>query len=306
MSDIAVKDDISMTDRPAGAARRTQAANFHRILGIDFFDGSARAAIALMREGGLLVIPAAPALKDLDSNPGYRDALLNADLAITDSAFMVLIWNRLQQTRIRRLSGLEYLSVLLLEPGVRRPGNTVWIMASPSSAQRNRAWLERQGINIPDDHVYLAPMYAAAGCTEPSEDGSPSLSDPVLLERLERLRPQHIILTIGGGTQECLGLYLKRNLSYRPAIHCVGAAIAFLSGDQVSIPMWADRYYLGWLFRSLSEPKRYGPRYWEARKLLDLMRRNRGYLPPLKFCPPITAASVSNDRPLSHFGTVQK
>ena len=79
MSDIAVKNDISMTDRPAGAARRTQAANFHRILGIDFFDGSARAAIALMREGGLLVIPAAPALKDLDSNPGYRDALLNAD-----------------------------------------------------------------------------------------------------------------------------------------------------------------------------------------------------------------------------------
>jgi UDP-N-acetyl-D-mannosaminuronic acid transferase (WecB/TagA/CpsF family) len=305
MSHIAVKDDISTIDRPAGAARRTQAANFHRILGIDFFDGSARAAIALMREGGLLVIPAAPALKDLDRNPDYRDALLNADLAITDSAFMVLIWNRMQRTPIRRLSGLEYLRVLLLEPGVRRPGNTVWIMPSPSSAKRNRAWLQRQGITIPDDHVYLAPMYTAS-CTEPAEDGSQSLSDPVLLERLERLRPQHIILTIGGGTQERLGLYLKRNLSYRPAIHCVGAAIAFLSGDQVCIPMWADRYYLGWLFRSLSEPKRYGPRYWEARKLLILMRRNRGYLPPLKSCHPITPASVSNDQALSHFGTVQE
>jgi UDP-N-acetyl-D-mannosaminuronic acid transferase (WecB/TagA/CpsF family) len=306
MSHIAVKDDISIMDRPAGAARRTQAANFHRILGIDFFDGSARAAIALMREGGLLVIPAAPALKDLDRNPDYRDALLNADLAITDSAFMVLIWNRLQQTRIRRLSGLEYLRVLLLEPGVRRPGNTAWIMASPISAQRNRAWLERQGIAVPDDHLYLAPMYTAVVGAEPSEADPYSLSDPVLLERLERLRPQHIILTIGGGTQERLGLYLKRNLSYRPAIHCVGAAIAFLSGDQVSIPMWADRYYLGWLFRSLSEPKRYGPRYWEARKLLNLMRRNRSYLPPLKSRPPITPAPISHDRALSHFGTIQK
>ena len=47
-------------------------------------------------KGGLLVVPAAPALKDLDRSPDYRDALLNADLAITDSAFMVLIWNRLQ------------------------------------------------------------------------------------------------------------------------------------------------------------------------------------------------------------------
>src|SRR5882757_5467648 len=172
----------------------------HRILGIDFFDGSPRAAIDLMRNGGLLVIPAAPALKDLDHNLDYRESLLNADLAITDSA-------------------------------------------------------------------YMAPIY-----------GSASISDPALLERLNRLRPQHVIVTIGGGTQERLGLHLKRNLAYRPAIHCIGAAIAFLSGDQVHIPVWADRYYLGWLFRSLAEPKRYIPRYWDARKLLAIMLRNRSRL----------------------------
>ena len=113
-----------------------------RILGIAFFDGSAKAAIAIMRNGGLLVIPAAPALKDLDHNLDYRESLLNADLAITDSAFMVLIWNRLQSQPIKRLSGLEYLRELLLEPDVRQPGNTLWIMASPVSAQRNLAWLK--------------------------------------------------------------------------------------------------------------------------------------------------------------------
>ena len=108
------------------------------------------------------------------------------------------------------------------------------------------------------------------------------ISDPALLERLDRLRPQHIIMTIGGGTQERLGLYLKRNLTCRPAIHCIGAAIAFLSGDQVHIPVWADKYYLGWLLRSLSEPKRYVPRYWDARKLFALMLRHRDRLPELK------------------------
>jgi UDP-N-acetyl-D-mannosaminuronic acid transferase (WecB/TagA/CpsF family) len=246
-------------------------ATTHRILGIDFFDGSAQAAIALMRSGGLLVIPAAPALKDLDRNLDYRDALLNADLAITDSAFMVLIWNRLQSTPIKRLSGLEYLRELLLEPDVRQPGNTLWIMASPLSAQRNLAWLKGQGITIPEDNIYMAPMY-----------GSASISDAALLERLNRLRPQHVIVTIGGGTQERLGLYLKRNLAYRPAIHCIGAAIAFLSGDQVHIPVWADRFYLGWLFRSLAEPKRYAPRYLDAFKLLPLMLRHRDRLPGLK------------------------
>jgi hypothetical protein len=38
----------------------------HRILGIDFFDGSAKAAIEIMRSDGLLVIPPPPALKDLE------------------------------------------------------------------------------------------------------------------------------------------------------------------------------------------------------------------------------------------------
>jgi UDP-N-acetyl-D-mannosaminuronic acid transferase (WecB/TagA/CpsF family) len=243
----------------------------HRILGIDFFDGSAQAAIAIMRNGGLLVIPAAPALKDLDHNLDYRESLLNADLALTDSAYMVLIWNRLQSKPIKRLSGLEYLRELLLEPDVRQPGNTLWIMASPISAKRNLAWLEGHGIAIPEDHIYMAPMY-----------GNAPISDPVLLERLNRLRPRHVIVTIGGGTQERLGLYLKRNLAYRPAIHCIGAAIAFLSGDQVHIPVWADKFYLGWLFRSIAEPKRYVPRYWGAFKLLPLLLRHRDRLPGLK------------------------
>lgn len=243
----------------------------HRILGIDFFDGSAHAAIEIMRSGGLLVIPAAPALKDLDRNPGYREALLNADLVITDSAFMVLVWNRLQSTPIKRLSGLEYLRELLLEPDVRQPGNTLWIMASPVSAKRNLDWLTEQGITIPEGNVYMAPIY-----------GRGPIADPALVDRLNRLRPQHIIITVGGGTQERLGFYIKRSLPYRPAIHCIGAAIAFLSGDQVRIPVWADKFYLGWLLRSLSEPKRFIPRYLDAFKLYPLLRRYGDRLPDLR------------------------
>jgi UDP-N-acetyl-D-mannosaminuronic acid transferase (WecB/TagA/CpsF family) len=237
------------------------------ILGVDFFQGTAAEAVERMRAGGLLVVPAAPALKDMETNPAYREALVNADMAITDSAFMVMIWNRLQGDSITRLSGLEYLRELLLLPEIQRAGGCVWIMASPVSAKRNLEWLAGQGIEVPAECVYMAPMYGA------------EIADPKLLELLERLRPKHVVVTVGGGTQERLGLYLKRSLSYLPAIHCIGAAIAFLSGDQVRIPVWADRMYMGWLFRSLSEPRRYLPRYWEARKLFDLMRRYRDRLP---------------------------
>lgn len=242
---------------------------FRRILGIDFFGGNAREAIELIRPGGLLVVPAAPALKDLGLDRDYREALLNADLAITDSAYMVLIWNRIQGDNVRRLSGLEYLRELLQEPDVRESGNTLWIMASPTSAKMNLEWLASQGIDVPAEAVYMAPRYDRV------------IEDPGLVELLERLRPRHVVVTIGGGTQERLGLYLKRKLSYLPAIHCIGAAIAFLSGDQVRIPVWADKFYAGWLYRCVAQPKLYVPRYWHARRLLGLMRQFRSELPPL-------------------------
>jgi UDP-N-acetyl-D-mannosaminuronic acid transferase (WecB/TagA/CpsF family) len=242
---------------------------YRRILGVDFFCGSVREAVSRMRRGGLLVVPAAPALKDLSTNGPYREALLNSDLAITDSAFMVLVWNAVERDNVSRVSGLEYLRELLREPDVRRPGGTVWIMASATSARRNLAWLEREGIEVPEECVYVAPLYRGA------------IHDPELIEMLSRLQPQHVIVTVGGGTQERLGLYLKRRLPFLPAIHCIGAAIAFLSGDQVHIPVWADKHYLGWLLRSLSDPRRNVPRYWDARHLFPLIVRYRDTLPPL-------------------------
>ena len=241
-----------------------------RILGIDFFLGTAEEAIDRIRSGGLLVVPAAPALKDLATNVGYRESLVNADLAITDSGLMVLIWNLLANDRITRLSGLEYLRVLLGERDVRAPGSTLWVMANEKSVGTNVKWLMEQGIHVPEECIYVAPFYG------------PQVEDPALAERLNRLRPKHVIVTLGGGVQERLGLWLKRRLEYMPAIHCVGAAIAFLSGDQVLIPEWVDHFYFGWLYRCLSDPFRYAPRYWEARKLVRLLVRYRSELPPLK------------------------
>ena len=249
------------------AALNLRPGRFRQILGVRFFTGDVHEAIAMIRSGGLLVVPAAPALKNLPQDEEYRDALLSSDVAITDSAMMVLVWNMLQRDKVRRLSGLEYFSELVKHSDFHVPGNTFWIMANESSSRRNLSWLRDQNVAATDDDVYIAPFYPG------------KVSDPVLLKLLNERRPKHIVLTIGGGNQERLGLYLKRNLSYRPSIHCVGAAIAFLSGDQVYIPMWADKLQIGWLFRCVSSPGRYLPRYWSARSLFKLMVKYRDQLP---------------------------
>ncbi len=243
-------------------------ARYQMILGIRFFIGTAQGAInEISRHGGLVVVPAAPALKNLSHDQQYRDALLGADFAVADSALMVLLWNLIERNRIFKLSGLKYLRVLIEQEQFRQPGNSFWVMPSPAAAERNAAWLRKSGIPVADTDIYVAPIYGA------------EIHDPELLERLEGRRPKHLVLGIGGGTQERLGFYLRQNLNYRPAIHCVGAAIAFLSGDQVRIPVWVDQVGLGWLWRSISNPRRFVPRYWDARHLVPLMLRYRDRLP---------------------------
>jgi len=241
---------------------------FQQILGVRFFVGDAQGAIDVVsRQGGLVVVPAAPALKNLAVDRGYREALLGADFAIADSAFMVLLWNLIDRNRIPKLSGLKYLRALVEEPDFQSVGNTFWVMPTAGAAQRNLRWLRQNGVSVANEDVYLAPLYGQA------------ISDEDLLERIEERKPKHIVLGVGGGTQERLGLYLKQHLSYRPAIHCIGAAIAFLSGDQVHIPVWADTLGLGWLYRTIADPKRFLPRYWDARHLAPLLLKYRDRLP---------------------------
>src|SRR5450755_330198 len=161
----------------------TAAANskrFRQILGIRFFTGDVYEAISMMEHGGLLVVPAAPALKNLSQDAEYRDALLNSDVAITDSAMMVMVWNMLQGDKLRRLSGLEYFSELVKQPEIQAPGNSFWIMANEESAATNVRWLREQNIAVTADDVYIAPFYPGA------------VSDPGLLEILEERKPKNI------------------------------------------------------------------------------------------------------------------
>jgi UDP-N-acetyl-D-mannosaminuronic acid transferase (WecB/TagA/CpsF family) len=235
------------------------------ILGLPFFDGSVDDAAAEALRGGLTVAPAGPTMADEWVNDAaYRTALLSADVVLPDSGAMVLCWNvRALLTgapRIRRLSGLRLFDALLAAPelGARR---TFWVMPTEAEREQNAAWLRSRGIDSTE--TYVAPTYPRGG----------EIADVALLAMLEERRPEIIFLNIGGGAQEPLGAWLKAKLSYRPAIICTGAAIAFRSGVQAPIPLWVDAVYLGWLVRIVRAPRRFLPRYLRAVKLAWLVAR---------------------------------
>lgn len=247
------------------------AGRFQQILGIRFFDGTPAEAVAyLTRNGGYVVVPAAPALVKLRHDASFRSALVAADLAIADSGMMVLLWRLLRGRRITRISGLAYLKRVLELPNIRESGKTFWVLPTKSAVAKARKWLKDSGFIVAEDDFYIAPFYDI------------EVSDEVLVARIAARRPAHVIIGIGGGPQEKLGFFLREHVEYRPAIHCIGAALGFLTGDQVAIPDWADRFYLGWLLRLFAQPRVFIPRLWSARELPWLILKYREKLPEIK------------------------
>ncbi|PYL27648.1 MAG: hypothetical protein DMF39_10560 [Verrucomicrobia bacterium] len=145
-----------------------------------------------------------------------------------------------------------------------------WVLQSESARQKLLDWSSRERFSIKRENCYVAPRYG------------PKVEDRSFLALIEEQRPAHVIIAIGSGAQEKLGYYLRENLSYRPAIHCIGAALGFLTGDQVSIPEWADRLYLGWLCRLVAQPGVFIPRLSRAVELPLLIWKYGEKLPPLR------------------------
>lgn len=243
-----------------------------RLLGVDFFVGTIEAATDCAVAGGLVVAPSGPGLAvDLRKSPAYREALTTAELAITDSGYMVLWWRFITGERLPRHSGLKLIRAVLAREELRAARAIFWVMPSEAEKVRNLGWLRAQGFVVEEADTYVAPHY-----------GPGPISDVELVKRIEARKPRVVMLAIGGGVQERLGCGLRAQLSYRPGILCLGAAIAFLTGGQAAIPPWADRWMLGWLLRLLSSPRKFWRRYWDALPLGLLLRRYRENLPPLQ------------------------
>ena len=211
-----------------------------------FYISDLEGLLGLVPGGGLIVVPSAPVMVRMEDDPAHRAAMEGADFAITDSGLMVLLWLLRTGERIRRISGLRLLRGLVEGKDFRGRGDTFWVMPSAGDAEANLAWLRSRGFDVTEDDTYVAPIYPRQG----------PLSDGHLVDMINGRRPRLVAVGLSGGVQERLGWDLRQRLAYKPAILCIGGAIAFLSGRQARIPVWADRLALGWLIRFLHSPLR--------------------------------------------------
>src|SRR2546430_3598058 len=131
-----------------------------RMLGIDFFVGTAAEAIAhISKYGGLLVAPAAPSFIALQDDPDFRRAIADADLAIADSGWAVLFWRLLRHEKLTRTFGLALFKALLETADARIPGNLFFILPSEKAKTKTLEFARNSGYPTTADDCYVAPRY---------------------------------------------------------------------------------------------------------------------------------------------------
>ncbi|MBH69821.1 MAG: hypothetical protein CMP69_00915 [Flavobacteriales bacterium] len=229
--------------------------NFYNI---NFIDGNYVQAINMLKNKAFMVAPSGPGLSKIDKNHQYRKALQAADFAIPDSSLMIILYLLFYQKKIQKMSGPKFLRGFLKEQFLRNDYVLFSIDPSDDEKASNNELLVKQGIKIKITNHYVAPNF-----------NSDLVEDENLLNILENIdkKPSYILINIAGGVQECLGHYIKKKLSYDVGIICTGAAIAFETGKQARVPIWADSLYLGWLARVVQNPKLYVKRYIQALRL---------------------------------------
>ncbi len=225
----------------------------YNIFGIKFFDINFDQFIKL-KQKGLIVFPAAPALCDINENKIYYQSLKNADIALFDSGYLVLLLRILKGLNISKFSGYKFLNFFFKHIKNQK---IFTVETDKKNAMINKNFLKKFKIET-KQFQYIAPFYKR----------NISIEDATLLKILNKKKPKIILINLGGGIQEVLGSYLKNNLNYKPLIICTGAAISFFTKQQAPINSFIDNLYLGWLIRCIFKPKQFIPRYLNSFKLI--------------------------------------
>lgn len=221
--------------------------------GIFFYNWTFNKIIKRINKGGYLVAPAASALININKNYNYYESLKKSTVAIFDSGFFCIL---LRLSRIfypNKFSGYLFISKFL-DYKKAKDKKIFLINASNIQAKKNLYLLQKKGFK--KIFLYVAPIY------------KDNIKDLKIISMIKRIKPNYIIINIGGEKQEPLAYYITKKIKIKISILCLGAAIDFKTKLQAPINLFWDQIYMGWLIRLLFNPFKFFKRTVNSLKLI--------------------------------------
>ena len=166
-----------------------------KIFNIKFHDISFEILSKKLNKGVLIMFPAAPALVNIYKDKSYYKSLKNSDYVLFDSGYLCLLLRFLKNIQVKKMSGLKFL-ILFLKKLKKSKKKIFLINPTKIDNEINDQYLKSIGVRTIKG--YVAPNYLN------------NVIDKKLLKILNKLKPNYILINLGGGTQEKLGLFIKK------------------------------------------------------------------------------------------------
>ena len=217
----------------------------------------------VIKKNGLFVFPSAPGIASIYEHKKYFNSLKKADFVFLDSSFFLILLKIFKNINLIRFSGFRFLKLFFNSLKKNKGLKIFLIDPSKNKTVNNFNLIKKKGMSKDKIFNFVAPFY------NPN-----NLKDTNLVNNLNKLKPNVILINIGGGTQEILGSYLKSKIKFRCKIICTGAAISFFTKDQAPINDLIDKFYLGWFIRLIFNPFSFPKRLIYALKLIKIVKNS--------------------------------
>ena len=158
-----------------------------------------------IKQKKLFVFPSGSGIPLIAEDKKYYLSLKKADYVFFDSGFFVLLLNILKNIRVDKFSGFKFLYIFFNYLNKNKNKKIFCIDPNTLFSKSNQKYLKKIGIK--KIYNYVAPNYKSS-----------NLIDKKLIKKINKIKPDYILTNIGGGTQEILGLYLKKILKTKPLL----------------------------------------------------------------------------------------
>lgn len=234
--------------------------------GIKFYEVDYKTCLDLLnKKGGYLVIPAASSLALIKYNKKYYLALKKSTIAIFDSSLFCLSIFLFKNKFFKKFSGYKFLKYFLIDKDVKNK-KILLLNSSAQEARCNIKYLKKKKFKF--IMSYVCPVYNEKTLS----------SDLLLFKKINKYKPEIIIINIAGGKQEILALSIKNNIRLKTICICSGAALSFFTGQGAKITDFVDKFYLGWLMRIFHNPKIFLIRIFNSIKLVYIVAKTKTHV----------------------------
>jgi len=173
--------------------------------------------------------------------PAFREVLERAELCIADGVGLLWAARRLGRPLPERVTGSD--SLPLIAARAARQGWRLYLLgAAPGVAARTAAILVGQYPGL-----QIAGVYA----------GSPAEGEaPGIVGRIRQARADVLLVAYGAPAQDLWIARHRQELAV-PVMLGVGGTFDHIAGVQRRAPRWLQRLGLEWLFRLVTQPRRW-------------------------------------------------